>query len=274
MININIDLKAVLDLQKELEPKVARAMQDAAKDLALQSHAHILEEVQKNLHSTREKYLAALDFKQVSDSTWIIELDKAGMWIEEGLEEHSMLDNLLSSPKAKMSADGSRYIVVPFEHNKGPTKQTQAQNDLTQTIKAEMKRLKIPYGKLEVDANGQPKIGKLHQFDINAPMKTANGPGQGWGAIGQPRQGPTGIPFLRNVSVYQRAIKNEATGKVSVKKSIMTFRVASSKHAAEGRWRHPGLDAKHFFEEAEQWALNQWATKIVPDILKRLNTTL
>jgi len=274
MISLNVDLTAILDLQKELEPKVQKAFLDAAQGLALQAHAHILEEAQSKLHSTRDKYISALDFKQVSQDTWIIALDESAMWIEEGMTEHSMLDSLLSSPKAKTAKDGSKYLVVPFEHNKGPSKQTPAQNDLTQTIRKEMRNRKIPYGKLEVDENGKPKTGLLHKFDIWAPVKTAEGPGQGHGPIGKPRQGPTGIPFLQNISVYQRAIKNEATGKTSVKRGVLTFRVASSKHAAEGRWHHPGTPARNLMDSTADWALKVWETKIVPDLLRRLESTL
>ena len=164
----------------------------------------------------------------------------------------------------------SRYLVVPFQHNKGPTQQTQAQRDLTNTVKAEMKRRKIPYGGLEKDSSGQPKIGKLHSFDIlHAPTKTQDGPGQGHGQIGAVRQGPTGIAFLQGIRVYQKRIKDEK-GNSSVQKQVMTFRVASSKHKGTGRWVHPGLQAKRFFEEAEKWALEVWETKIVPEILANL----
>lgn len=274
MIYLNLDLSGALELRKELEPKIQRALNEAARDLATAVHAHILEEVQSKLHSTRDKYIAGLEFKQINDSTWVISLDKSAMWIEEGMPEHEMLDNLLSSPKAKTAKDGSKYLVVPFDHKKGPTQQTQAGKSLTDTIKQEMAKRKIPYGKVETDADGKPKIGLLHKFDVlKSPLKTQNAPGQGKGPIGQVRQGPTGIPFLQGVRVYQKKIK-DAAGKEGVKRGIMTFRVASSKHKGSGRWVHPGLEAKRFFEEAQEWALNQWTEKIMPDIMRRLESSL
>lgn len=275
MIYLNVDLAGVLELRKELEPKVQNALNEAARDLATAVHAHILEEVQQKLHSTRDKYIAGLEFKQINDSTWVINLDKSAMWIEEGMPEHEMLDNLLASPKAKTAKDGSKYLVVPFDHKKGPTQQTQAQKSLTDTLKYEMAKRKIPYGKIETDSSGKPKLGLLHKFDVlKTPLKTHDAPGQGKGPIGQVRQGPTGIPFLQGVRVYQQKIKDKASGKESVKRNIMTFRVASSKHKGTGRWVHPGLEARKFFEEAEQWALEQWTLKIVPDIMKRLENSL
>ena len=268
MIYLNLDLGVLGELARDLRPTVDKAMKDAARDLAMQTHAHILEEVQEKLHSTREKYVAALDIHQADEDTWVITLKKDAMWIEEGIPPNKdMLDGLLKSGKAKTAKDGSRYMVVPFEHKKGQTSQTPAQKNLTDTIKAEMKKRKIPYGKLETDTSGKPKLGLLHSFDImKQPIKTAHGAGQGKGAIGDVKQGPTGIPFLQGVRVYQTKVKDKK-GKEHVQKSIMTFRIASSKHKGTGRWVHPGLEAKKFFDEAVKWAQKEFEDRIRDQIL-------
>lgn len=268
MIFFNLDLGPLLSLSRELKPTVEQAMKDAARDLAVQAHAHIVEEVQQKLHSTRQKYLNALSYTQVDEDTWVISLDKEALFIEDGLPPNKdMLDGLLKSPKAKTAKDGSRYLIVPFEHKKGKTEQTQAMSTLTDTIKTEMKRKRIPFGKIETDSKGQPKTGLLHSFDIlKNPVKSGQGPGQGHGPTGSVRQGPTGIPFLQGVRVYQNKVKGK-DGKESIKKSIMTFRVASSKHKGQGRWIHPGLEAKHFFDEAAKWALKEFEEKIRDQIL-------
>lgn len=273
MIGINLDLGAIIELKQELRPKIQQALQEAARDLAMQTHAHIVEEVQQKLHSSRDKYLAALHFEPVNDYTWVIGLDRKALWIEEGMEEHEMIDDLLKSPKAKTAKDGSRYTVVPFSHNEGPSRQTPAQQDLTSTIKSELKRRQIPFGKIERDADGKAKLGKLHSIDIlKAPLKTKEGPGQGHGPVGQVRQGMTGTPFLQGIRIYQRAIKDQSTGKQQVKRSIVTFRVASSKQKGSGRWVHPGVEARNFMDKASDWAMSIWEQKIVPAIMARLNT--
>jgi hypothetical protein len=274
MVYINIDMKDLLELRKEIEPKMENILKEASRDLAIQTHAHIVEEVQQKLHSTRDKYLQALHFEEVSEDVWIVSLDQKAMWIEEGMEEHEMIDDLLSSSKAKTAKNGSRFLSVPFQHNKGPTQQTQAQKDLTDTIKSHMSKQKMAYGKIETDANGKPKLGLIHKFDIlKQPTKTHEGPGQGRGPIGSVRQGPTGIPFLQSVRVYQKRIQDGA-GKEKTVKSIMTFRVASSKHKGTGRWVHPGLEAKNFFEEAHDWALRLWEEKIKDQIYKKVSDGL
>ena len=268
MIHINLDLGVLGELARDFRPSVDRAMKDAARDLATQTHAHILEEVQQKLHSTREKYVNALNIEQVDEDTWVITLKKDAMFIEEGLPPNKdMLDGLLKSQKAKTAKDGSRYVVVPFQHNKGQTQQTPAQKNLTDTVKAEMKKRKIPYGKLENGPDGKPKTGLLHSFDImRNPIKTAHGPGQGKGPVGSVKQGPTGIPFLQGVRVYQHAVKDKK-GNSKIQKSIMTFRVASSKHKGQGRWVHPGLEAKRFFDEAAKWAVKEFEERIRDQIL-------
>ena len=264
MLTLNVDLGPLLDLNNTLKPKIDAALKNAAQSLAAQAHAHLMEEVQSKLHSTRDKYVEAVHFQQVNDDAWVISLDHSAMWIEEGLPEHEMLDNLLKSPKAKMAKDGSKYLVVPFQHNKGPTQQTSAASDLTQTIKNELKKRQIPYGKIERDEKGRAKLGLIHSFDINKdPIKTHDGPGQGHGPKGEVRQGLSGTPFLQSVRIYQKQMKDG-----SVKKGIMTFRVASSKHKGTGRWVHPGLEPKRFFDETADWALKAWDT-IRDEILKQ-----
>ncbi len=268
MFFLNLDLGNINDLVKEFRPAAEKAMKDAARDLAAQTHAHIVEMVQEKLHSTRDKYIQAMNIDQVDEDTWVITLDKSAMWIEEGIAPNKdMLDGLLKSKKAKTAKDGSRYMVVPFQQNKGPASSTPAQQSLTATLRAEMKKRKIPYGGLEKDDYGAPKMGLLHSFDImKNPVKTHNGPGQGHGPKGAVRQGPTGIPFLQGVRIYQHQAKDRE-GKSKVQRSIMTFRVASSKHKGTGRWIHPGLEAKRFFDEAAAWAITTFETEIRDQIL-------
>ena len=137
---------------------------------------------------------------------------------------------------------------------------------LSDTLNKEMKSRFIDFVKIEKDDSGQAKLGLLHKFDIkDKPIKQTNSPGQGKGPVGQPMQGPTGIPLLQGVRVYQRKVKNK-DGSESVKKEIMTFRIVSSKHKSQGRWDHPGLQAVKLMDEAYQWALKTWETAIVPQI--------
>jgi hypothetical protein len=281
---LNLDISSLIKLDEEMIPTVRRVMTEAVRDLSAQTHAHIVEQVQQRLHSTREKYIEQLGFHPVSEDTWMIELEPGAFFIEDGIPPgREMIDALLDDRprpwakqgkqttvgqkrgKTKRSKDGHRYRVIPFEHSKGPTQQTPAAASLTDTIKRAYEK-NAPgekYGKLERGADGQPKKGFIRGFDImKAPKKTSESPGQGKGPLGAVRQGPTGIPFLQGVRVYQKEVVDNRTGKKGMKKFVMTFRIVSDKHRGTGRWVHPGLQAKHFFDEAFEWALAEWETKV------------
>lgn len=265
-----------------------QALSEATRNLTAMTHAHVIEMVQQKLHSSRQKYIDHLSYTQVDDKTWLIELEPQAFFIEEGLPANfDMIEGLLgqgrpdkSRPegiakgKVKTAKDGSRYRVIPFQHNKGPSSQTPAQNSLADTIKAEMKSRKMSWGGLEKDADGKPKQGFIGGFDIkNKPLRTSTtGPGQGHGPIGLVRQGPSAIPHLQGVRVYQKEVArtDRKTGIKSSKteKFIMTFRVVSSKMQGIDRWVHPGLEARRFFDEAYEWALKQFEEQIVPKLMQ------
>lgn len=269
MFYVNIDCTSLIQLVDQLEPAIEAAVKKAGKDLAAMTYAHAVEEANKRLNTRRQMFIDGLSFFE-SEGVWVVNLDAKVRWIDSGLSEHNMLQDLLKSKKAKRAADGSTYLVVPFQHNKGPTQMTPAQANLLDTIKRELKNRSIPYGKVERNSDGTPKLGKLHSFDITkAPIKTSHGPGQGKGPIGEVKQGPTGIPLLKGVSIYQKKVKDKK-GVESVKRSIMTFRVASSKQTGTGRWDHPGLKPVNIMDDAAKWAVEQWEKKIGPQVLAQI----
>lgn len=279
MLHLNLDIGEILDLA-EMKGVVNQAMQQAARDLAKMTEAKVKDLARQRLHSRYDKYIEGLSTFEVTKDVWVVNLSAKVRWIEDGQDEFSMLDHLLASKKAKTAKDGSKYVVVPFDQGpgKGPKAEGgasgQANQDLIATIKAEMKRRKIPFSKVEKNAGGLPQIGRLHEFNITErPIKTEDGPGQGKGPIGQVRQGPTGIPFLQGVNVYQTLYKDK-DGNDRVRRSIVTFRTASSKHQGSGRWDHPGNDAVNIMEEALEWARREWETTIEPEVRESIYASL
>jgi hypothetical protein len=193
-----------------------------------------------------------------------------------------MIEDLTSSPKAKTAKDGSRYLVIPFQHGpgKGPTNTPASSLDIVGAVKSAMKARKIPWAKIERDDQGRPKLGKLHKFNVQSPMKTGQGPGQGWGPVGQVKQGPNdrqkvgggpgggGTPFLHGVNVYQHP-----DGKGGVKRSVMTFRIVSSKHEAP-RWDHPGLEPANIMDDVAKFAEEELEKTILPKLIESLSSKL
>lgn len=271
MFKIDVKPQQFEDLDKEVQREGLAVLRQAASSLATQTYGHIVEEVQDKLHSTRQKYLEALTLDQIDDNTWVVRLDSSANWIEDGMDRHEMVDQLLNGgSQAYIAKDGSKYKIIPFSLNKPPSQVTSAMRQMQAAIKAEFKKQNIPYGKVERGEDGQPLVGNLHKLDIlDKPVKTQQGPGQGHGPIGQVRQGLTGTPFLKAVNVFQRQLRGPA-GQLQVKRDVMTFRVVSSKHKGSGRWIHPGIDGKKFFEEAYRWASGQWEKEIKPQVLAQL----
>lgn len=269
MIKAEFDFDDIYDLLG-LSGVADKTMADAARDLTVATHAHIIEEANKILHTRRGMFIEALSYFQIAEDTWVISLEGSARWIDEGMDPHSMLESLLASPKAKTAKDGSKYLVVPFSHAGGPTQLTPAQQNLLSTIKEGLKSRNIPYQKLERDDTGSPKLGKLHSFSImDKPLKTHNGVGQGHGPIGAPLQGPTGIPYLQGLNIYQNAVK-DSKGKEHVRRDIMTFRVASSKMLGTGRWEHPGLQKTDLMKSGLDFANSHWEKVVAPSVIGKM----
>lgn len=236
--NVNIDdIKSqISSFSENIEVKVQQAVQL----LATQTHAKILELVQVRLRSTRRIYADNLMApRKVNENTWIIELKEPAMWVEEGMSPHSMVDDLLK---------GREYRAIPIDQGKAPTDTPRAMSSLSETLRKELRKYKIPISKIERNPDGSPKLGLLHSLDVNSKEK-----------------GPTGTPYLHGLRIYQSMDK---TGKTN--RFVGTFRMVSKKHKAQGRWFHPGLEPKLFFDKAFQWAMTHWETDILPDLMKGL----
>jgi hypothetical protein len=279
-MKISIDLEG-LNRLLELPDRAHRAVQQAVSNLTKMGHAKAVELAAQRLHVRRQPFVDGLSMVQVDENTWLIQLDAKVRWIDDGMEPHSMIDDLLKSPKAKTAKDGSKYMSIPFRH--GPAQvSTPVQMDLVSAIKAEMKKKNIPWGKVETGADGKPRQGRLHTFDVmHRPLKSHEGPGQGWGPRGDVRQGPNerqavgggpgggGTPFGQGVAVYQRT---NAAGKT--RRDIMTFRTVSSKHIGFGRWEHPGLKPAAIFDAVYEWLIQEWEKSVAPALTAELTAGL
>lgn len=292
LLYINVDISELEDLI-QAEDLAKEALKKAATNLTVATRGKIVELASQRLHTRRQKFIKALTHFQLDETTFVVNLDASARWIDEGMPEHNMLDDLLSSDKAKTSKDGkSKYIIVPFQHNKVKQARTPEQEQLLGQIKKEMAKVGATPNKIENDPTGKPKLGLVRSMDITkGPASTGRSPiGRG---VGGPAVGPTGIPLLKGVRVYQKEIKDE-NGEAKIGRFIMTFRVASSKHAggappetttsawrkkhtgadgktkSQARWQHPGTEATNLMEEGMKWALEQWSKEIAPGIIAEL----
>lgn len=259
MFKIDID---VSKLQEAFSPeRLEQAGALAAEKLTELTHAKILE-----LGSQRLTYRMTLlkehtHVDEESPGVYLIWLEDNYAWVNDGIGKFDMLPGLLK---------GQNHKVIPFSHGpgQGPATTPAWKMDLVNTVKAEMKKQKIPWAKVERDDQGRPKLGQLHKLKVVTPNKTKIGPGMGHGNVGEARSGfvdkPHGKPFLDDVAVYQ----HEVGGKVQ--RQVLTFRTASIKQMGTGMWEHPGFNASRIFEDAYEWALNALEKEVMPEIVRKM----
>jgi hypothetical protein len=188
---------------------------------------------------------------------WDITVKEGESFVCQGMLIHNsgFQEELLHGKSSKVSKDGTRYAVIPFEHSKAPSQQTSSAKQLTDQIKSELKKRNISYKKIEYGADGSPRLGLIHKFDIESAR-----PSRISGIT------KASHPALSGVSIYQRKMPG---GKI--KRDIMTFRVISEKSKAEGKWVHPGMVGYKLMDKSLDWAFDLWEREILPDIIKKFN---
>lgn len=243
------------DINRLSQEATAKAKQ-AIQKLALTAHARITQEAQDKLKSTREKYLSALKIQNLESSAdqeiWSVTLDKSAGWIEDGYPSGEMIDRILKGGKpAKRSKKGFEYKVIPFDHSKkAPSRTSAAQQRLANYVKTELKKQNLD-GIIKDPTTGLPKIGKVASVKItdkNQPVGRFN------------------RKLLDGLTIYQREIKT-STGKVKIKKDIMTFRTISSSQKGSGMWETKGFKGLKAFEKVEK-EIDQIWDQMVKDLVK------
>lgn len=246
-LKIEIDAEAIANEFKDLKSEVEAALTEAVRAASVMAYGMVHEEASKRLKSRLRPYQNALSYHEISPGIWVVSLDESAFFIEEGMEPHSQYDTLLKE-NAKISAEGFRYKVIPFEHSKGPTYQTDNARNITKMVKAELKARGIPYKKIETDASGSPRIGKLHSFSVpGSPKPSAKAK---FGA-------------LVGVNVYQNMVEGK------MKRDVMTFRVISEKNKGDGSWEHPGLPAEKILDDVYEKIQRIFDEQILPEVLQK-----
>lgn len=233
----------------ELKSQVQEALTLGVQRLASMTLAKTTELANEKLQSLRGKYLENLKYEEISNGIYVVSLDSPALFIEEGRDSGDMTEDLLRK-NAKVAKDGSRYKAIPFDHAKPPSQTPASSQMFVNQVKMELKARKIPYKKIEYNQDGSPRLGKLHTIkDISSLRPSARA---SHGA-------------LSGLNIYQQKLPN---GKIS--RSILTFRVVSSKHKGS-KWIHPGLEPKKFMDQALEWAEKKWESEIFPEIMKRFD---
>lgn len=259
-LRINIDVSALAAQFKELAVEAEREITKAVAGLATMTHARVAEQAALKLKTSLKDFQDNLGFEEVQPGIWVVSIDQPAMWIEEGIEPgHDMKPDLLKN--AKVTKNGKRYKVIPFDHGAPPTSRNATADRIVEELKSGLRQINkerkaidpksgaISITKIEKNPDGSPRVGKLHEFDIQSDKPTKNAK----------------HPALKGLTIYQS--KDNKTG--NIRRDVLTFRTVSD-GSDPNSWIHPGYIAQHFLDDAEVWALNEWENKILPDVLSGL----
>lgn len=246
-LKILIDTASIAQQMKNMALEVKKDLDKGVANLAAITHAKVAEMANSELHSTRKTLTDNLGFEEVAQGVWVVSIDEKAFFIEEGIENNKDMKPDLLKKGAQISKEGHKYKSIPFDYGKAPSQLTGYAQSVVTRIRENLKKEKVPFKKIEKDAQGNPKLGKLHSFNWGGEI-----PGKG------------NTPVMQRVSIYQTMTK---TG--NVRRDIMTFRTVTDGPAGEGKWIHPGLQAKKFLDRASEWATREWEDKILPEILEK-----
>lgn len=253
--NIIINADEVAGQIGQKAEDIKRKLKQSVQGLAGAAHAKVLELAGEKLRSLQSKYKDAVSFEQVDDSLWVVTLDASARWIEDGHGAWSMYDSLAKSSKAKTSKEGNKYMAIPFEHSKKPSDQSVSAQRVTNHIRDFLKKEKVPYKKIEYNADGSPKLGLLHRFNTDKSP----------GLLMKHPSSKAKSPLLQGLAIYQRT---DSEGKV--KRDVMTFRMISEKTKGDGRWEYESRQGVDIFRQTHEWAKSAWENDILPALIESL----
>jgi hypothetical protein len=242
----NIDVKDLTKSLKEERKKAESQIINGVRSLASMTHAKLQEEARDSLGSLSKKYQNAIEFINPEENLWIVNLKEEAMFIEEG-RKSGFMSELLSGRSSKVNKKGERYAIIPFEHSKSPSEQSQKARKLSEEIKTFLKGQKVSWKKIEYNSDGSPRIGLLHRFNVESARPTPH----------------SKDPALKGVAIYQN---KKSDG--SVRRDVMTFRIITEKHREQGKWFHPGMEGKKLMDKVFDWAIYEWEQTVLPSILK------
>lgn len=249
-----VDTEQIASEFNELKDEVKAALKEGVALLASATNAKAHELAAEQLKTTSKKFRDALSFDNPEEGVYVVSLNESMLWREEGFDSREMIDDLLKN-NAKIAKDGTKFKVIPFRHEGGPTQNSPKTMALLSIMKSFLKQKGINYKKLETGKDGKPLIGKLHSFNYKTPTSDFASP--------KPSK-MASFPAFAGLNIYQH---KDAKG--NVQRSLVTFRVVSEKHKGTGKWVHPGIKGAKILDQAFFFAQQLFETDILPAILER-----
>lgn len=191
--------------------------------------------------------------------------------LSEGTRERDLKAILGRSAKARVSADGKRYLVIPFRHDVTKTKgeertgmSVRGEHRVTRDIQRWFKKQEQATGaattvRHPARPGGRAKYTwgpRLRLNTLEGRMRARHGP-----AGKDPVTGQTFFPGQASkMSSFGRATHKtgrfEGMVHTKVHGSYLTFRTMSE-NSPPGSWIHPGTKGRHFIRHLYDYAMSQ-----------------
>jgi hypothetical protein len=249
------------------------------RELAQATIAKADEMASSRLHSTRQQYVDSLKLEKLGPNIYAISLDDDAKHLETGYEAFNMIAHgLTKGPKSKVSKEGYRYVVVPFQNKKNAPPGTPAGDRQIQQTKTVSERgwsagsstnsgvapavgihsgtslaagiqeleKKSGLSKMVPDVTGRVGTWNSHPANTNKAIFTNASGHQDVVDLDGPFN-----PLFEGLMKFQNKTGKRMQG------SYLTFRVASENPNSRGKWNHPGFQGAKIFPELEGWAMQQ-----------------
>jgi hypothetical protein len=255
MFEIHIRAEIPGDILAEVGPEFIEGLLD---NLAMAARAKWINLAKAGLHSTSQEYIQGLQEIESHKGVRVIVL--AG-WLpnalENGLEEFDLRDTILSSPKAKTSADGHKYLAIPFRHaTPGTVGQAGPAMGMRYGPQGALSRAWASGGHFsmaEAEMKGKALYGRAKGLTMVHHSRTAHSGATTTSIIRRP-----GARLGHQADLFPKLAPWHSTdiyaGMQKQGKQYFTFRTISDRNP-QG-WIHPGLEPRHFAQQVDEHIQN------------------
>lgn len=222
-------LIATFDYIEKYTTAVITGTQKFISFLPIMINQHIETLAQQRLTTTRERFTNAISTK-TEGGLLVITVDPEdwlAISVESGADPFDMKTKALKSPKAKISKEGFKYMVIPISQSKSAKgSSTEKGQDFQAMITKELTKPKFKLPKMKLGIDGT--LSMMEEVIANDPR--AKG--------------------MYRVKTFKSA-KDMASGGRPVRSGYVMFRVMSEKFPE--KWQHPGIKPANIFKDTETW---------------------
>ncbi len=225
-IEVKMELKDFMGDLRYLEKSIKAEAQGALGEIASRAYASGVKKASRMLGSTLKQFLSHFHLEKLNDNTYAITVDGDVEYLEEGYASFNIRDKMLKH--AKRSAEGYRYIVVPFDHTPSKMSRSKSKADIVNLIND------TSWQKVIMDGNKRLKGGRtvvgMARMDHYQSYELKEDGGD-----------------LANLAGMVRSRVKRGRGRgAKTSTEYKTFRTISEKSCSSPNyWWHPGFKGVH-----------------------------